>query len=77
MSNRFSCNFNRNFDFHQNWYSDTAFPDDTTNVDVYAHYFFYCAQPNATSASIQNVRTNLREYYVKRLGIKKIKVQNN
>lgn len=29
--------------------------------------FFYCAQPNATSASIRNIKTNLREYYVERV----------
>lgn len=33
-------------------------------VTIYHHSFFYCAQPNATSASIQNIKTNLREYYV-------------
>lgn len=36
-------------------------------VKINYHSFFYCAQPNATSASIQNIKTNLREYYVERV----------
>lgn len=47
-----------------------------TNARVKGYYFFYCAEPLATSASIQNIRTNIREYYVKRLKIDFI-VRNN
>lgn len=64
MSNYFSCNVK---------------PDDSHGyvltkpflgqglVRIIYHSFFYCAQPNATSASIQNIKTNLREYYVERV----------
>lgn len=66
MSNRFSCNFSRFGDFSGHWYLTDPYLG-FNSVDVSAYYFFYCAQPNATSASIQNVKTNVREYYVKRL----------
>lgn len=68
MSNRFSCNFSGEGDFNQEWNMSDAFLGNGT-VNVHAYYFFYCAQPKVTSASIQNVRTNLRECYVRRLKI--------
>lgn len=68
MSNHFSCDFNNTSNIN-------VTPDFTDGflgqrkVNVRAYYFFYCAQPLATSAAIQNVRTNLHEYYVKQLKI--------
>lgn len=59
-----------------NCFSCKVTPDDTrlvilnkpflgrNAVRIGYYSFFYCAQPNATSASIQNIKTNLREYYV-------------
>lgn len=68
MSNRFSCNFSGEGDFNQEWnMSGNFFVYGAVNV--HAYYFFYCAQPKVTSASIQNVQTNLRECYVRRLKI--------
>lgn len=68
MSNRFSCVFNTQSDFYVNWYSSDLFMG-LHNVYVKGYNFFYCAQPLVTSAAIEDVRTNLREYYVKRLKI--------
>lgn len=69
MTNRFFCDFSGNGDFYQNvWNLNEPFLG-RGSVEVHGYYFFYCAQPNATSASIQNVKTNFREYYVKRLKI--------
>ena len=68
MSNRFSCNFSGDGDFHEVWPLLESYLG-YVRVVVDAYYFFYCAQPNATSASIQNVKTNLLEYHVNRLKI--------
>lgn len=64
MSNCFSCKVT----------TDSATPYDLiepflgrTHVRIKHYSFFYCAQPNATSASVQNIKTNLREYYVERV----------
>lgn len=69
MSNRFSCNINKNsVSFQAQWTSSDAFLG-IDDVYVRGYNFFYCAEPLATSASIQNVKTNLREYYIKRIKI--------
>lgn len=68
MSNRFSCNFNNQADYSSRWPLSSRFLGQNS-VNVRAYYFFYCAEPLVTSASIQNITTNLREYYVKRLKI--------
>ena len=68
MSNRFLCNFNYDGDYSSSWPLSNRFLGQSS-AWVKAYYFFYCAQPLSTSASIQNIRTNLREYYVKRLKI--------
>lgn len=64
MSNYFSCNVKSG---NSTGYVLTEPFLGLPLVRINHHSFFYCAQPNATSASIQNIKTNLREYYVERI----------
>lgn len=68
MSNHFSCYLGGIGD-NYSYYSLVEPFLGTTGAHCHSYNFFYCAQPNATSASIQGVRTNLREYYVKHLKV--------
>lgn len=64
MSNYFSCNVTSG---NSMGYILTKPFLGLPAVRINYYSFFYCAQPNATSASIQNIKTNFREYYVERV----------
>lgn len=61
MSNYFSCNVTPD---QSTVYGLTKPFLGRNTVKISYHSFFYCAQPNATSASLKNNKTNLREYHV-------------